>query len=378
MRALSWNCRGLARPAAIQALKAWVKMLRLDCLFLMETKIGVSQMVNICRGLQFDYGKYIPSRGMAGGLCFLWNKDAGIEVTEILDSGFLCKVEDKAVRHVWSLLAVYGTPYEEKKSDFWDFMTCKINSQSGPWALIGDLNVILNNEDKSGGSAFMRRHGAILQNFLFSTGGVNLGYSGCRYTWQNKRSNGHLVKERLDRVIVDTDWLTACPSGGVRNFPITCSGHSPILLDSCVTKPKGFRPFRFFEAWFNDPSSWDVIKEAWSRDVSSEELSYLGKKINRTQSALRWWSKHVYGDCDMRIKNLELELQALQSKEAHEVDSVAEATILNNLGELWKRKESLWKQRSRETWLAKGDRNSSFFHASTDGGSEKEEPYMEP
>uniref|UniRef100_A0A803PAG1 Zinc knuckle CX2CX4HX4C domain-containing protein n=1 Tax=Cannabis sativa TaxID=3483 RepID=A0A803PAG1_CANSA len=82
------------------------------------------------------------------------------------------------------------------------------------------------------------------------------------------------------------------------------------------------------EAWFDDSSSWDVIKEAWTRSALSEEPWCLGKIINYTQHALRWWSKNLYGECDNRIKELELELQTLQSKEVHDVNELAEATIL--------------------------------------------------
>uniref|UniRef100_A0A803Q2T5 Reverse transcriptase domain-containing protein n=1 Tax=Cannabis sativa TaxID=3483 RepID=A0A803Q2T5_CANSA len=262
----------------------------------------------------------------------LWNRNVDIKVLESLEYGFVCTVNDHEISSIWGLLAVYGTQMIE---------------------------------DKSGGRSFTHRDGAILQNFLLSTGSIDLGYSGCKYTWLNKRKNGGLVKERLDRVIVDTNWLTVCPEGGVRNLPITSSDHGAMVFDSIMCKTKGFRPFRFFEAWFEDPSCWEVIKEAWCRDNQENDRGSIGKSINRTQSALRWWSKNVFGDCDNKIKELEFELQTLQSKEVHETDEVAEEDILKNLGELWKRKESMWKQRSRELWLSKGDRNSSFFHAST-------------
>uniref|UniRef100_A0A803PER8 Reverse transcriptase n=1 Tax=Cannabis sativa TaxID=3483 RepID=A0A803PER8_CANSA len=169
------------------------------------------------------------------------NTEAGVDivVTETLNFGFVCTVKDHAVMKMWYLLAIYGTPYDDCKSAFWDHLADTINSLDGPCALMGDLNVLLSKEDKLGGRVFT------------------------------------------------------------------------------------------------------------------------------TQHALRWWSKNVYGECDNRIKELELELQTLRSKEAHEVDLLAEATVLLKLGEIWNRKESMWKQRSRELWLSHGDRNSSLFDAFT-------------
>ncbi|XP_030498125.1 uncharacterized protein LOC115713782 [Cannabis sativa] len=352
MKALSWNCRGLARPSAIQAILAWVKKWQVDCVFLMETKIGENHMRNICKNLHFDNGSYIPSVGIGGGFCLLWNNCVNIKILKKVESGFVCRVNDHGFQDSWHLFAVYGTPYADQKSEFWENLADQINSCNGPWALMGDLNVILAKEDKSGGRCFAYRDGSVLRNFLFSTGGVDLGFIGCKYTWQNKRGTGRLVKERIDRVIVDTSWLSLCPKGGVRNLPIISSDHGAILLDSCAFRPRGPRPFRFFEAWFSDLTSLSVIKEAWSSKDPNENNPTLMSKLVKTQNALRWWSKNVFGDCDLRIKQMELELQTLQSKEANEVDETTERRIQDSIMELWSRKESMWKQRSRELWLS--------------------------
>lgn len=37
--------------------------------------------------------------------------------------------------------------------------------------------------------------------------GVDLGYSGQKYTWKNKQDGHAIIKERLDRVVVSVDWL---------------------------------------------------------------------------------------------------------------------------------------------------------------------------
>uniref|UniRef100_A0A803PFQ0 Reverse transcriptase domain-containing protein n=1 Tax=Cannabis sativa TaxID=3483 RepID=A0A803PFQ0_CANSA len=57
--------------------------------------------------------------------------------------------------------------------------------------------------------------------------------------------------------------------------------------------------------------------------------------------------------------------QAIQSKEVDDHAVEEERRIENEILEILRRRESIWKQRSRELWLAKGDRNTSFFHAAT-------------
>uniref|UniRef100_A0A803Q980 Reverse transcriptase domain-containing protein n=1 Tax=Cannabis sativa TaxID=3483 RepID=A0A803Q980_CANSA len=65
------------------------------------------------------------------------------------------------------------------------------------------------------------------------------------------------------------------------------------------------------------------------------------------------------------MKLLENNLQAIQSKEVDDHAVEEERRIENEILEILRRRESIWKQRSRELWLAKGDRNTSFFHAAT-------------
>lgn len=52
-------------------------------------------------------------------------------------------------------------------------------------------------------------------------------------------------------------------------------------------------------------------------------------------------------------------------------DLVADDTLISSLNRNLlfanKAEEEYWKQRSRQTWLALGDRNTAYFHAQTKG-----------
>ncbi|KAM6559100.1 hypothetical protein CsatA_028339 [Cannabis sativa] len=248
MIVLSWNCRGLARPVAIQALKVWRRRYKVDCLFLIETKVGRDQMDKVRFELDFEFGIFIPALGLAGGFCLLWNKEANLKVARVRETSFECWVSDPSGGKDWTLFAIYGTPYKEQKDDFWEEVASYVKRCQSPWAVVGDLNVILEKDDKYGGRMVSYRDCEILSSFLEETGGIDLGFHGCKFTWRNKRDNGKLIRERIDRVLVDTDWLTLYPKAGVRNLPIVASDHGPILFDSLMCKRRGSGIFRFYEA----------------------------------------------------------------------------------------------------------------------------------
>ena len=68
MKILSWNCRGLSRPAAVRSLRALIHDHAPDVLFLFETKISLSQVSATLNRLGFFLISQVASCGSSGGL----------------------------------------------------------------------------------------------------------------------------------------------------------------------------------------------------------------------------------------------------------------------------------------------------------------------
>ncbi|KAF4361738.1 hypothetical protein F8388_026428 [Cannabis sativa] len=148
-------------------------------------------------------------------------------------------------------------------------------------------------EEKVGGRAFRSFEGAILQNFLMDSGGVDLGFTGPYLTWKNARDHPHRVRKRLDRAIASPCWCTQYPRACVKNHPIVASDHAPLTLDIDLNE-RGLRyPFRFFEVWTSDPT--------------------CGQKLTKTKWALKEWNKNHFGFRDAKLKRLHNENE-LRSK----------------------------------------------------------------
>ena len=66
----------------------------------------------------------------------------------------------------WDLFCVYGPPYGEEKSKFWNQMKEQVGCTRRPWALIEDFNHILSEDEKEGGTKSTWNFCRILQDFL--------------------------------------------------------------------------------------------------------------------------------------------------------------------------------------------------------------------
>lgn len=68
MNLIGWNSRGLGKPHTVRALKEMVKSLKLDLLFLSETRIEGNKVEVLASDIGFSNYFSVDQQGLGGGL----------------------------------------------------------------------------------------------------------------------------------------------------------------------------------------------------------------------------------------------------------------------------------------------------------------------
>lgn len=61
---------------------------------------------------------------------------------------------------------------------------------------------------------------------------LDLGYSGNPFTWTNGRHGRGLIKERLDRGLVNREWCLLFPRATVTHIARVASDHAQVILNT--------------------------------------------------------------------------------------------------------------------------------------------------
>lgn len=109
---------------------------------------------------------------------------------------------------------------------------------------------------------------------------------------------------KLDRFLVNANWIELFPRVLQNCLPILGSDHVPIRLESGIHISK-LRPFRFEKAWLSASNFLDLIKEWWDApQLVGCGAFIMAKKIALLRDQLRNWAKVDFGS--IKLKKLAL------------------------------------------------------------------------
>lgn len=75
----------------------------------------------------------------------------------------------------------------------------------------------------------------------------DLKWWGHKYTWWNKQERDDKIESKLDRVLVNGEWLTEFPLSEENFLLLEIFDHSPNLVSIGEVKNGRPKPFRFFD-----------------------------------------------------------------------------------------------------------------------------------
>ncbi|KAF9596825.1 hypothetical protein IFM89_013873 [Coptis chinensis] len=251
----------------------------------------------------------IPNR--TGNIWVFWRKGLNVSLLGLSHQQITVKVGEATVSLVHA-----RSPYVQRRALWDELNTLGINV--GAWVVAGDFNIVTTATERKGGCspcqlAVNEFVEFINKNALLDS--TNLGY---KFSWCNKRIGERRMLQKIDRMLVNQQWMEAAAGWKSKILKRKFSDHSPVVgwLTS-IPKPTNI-PFRFKRIWINHEGLKEVVKQSWEEPLEDVPIRKVMKKLKRLKLALKQWSWEVFGNLKIRREQAEAELeQVLREQEEH-------------------------------------------------------------
>nr|XP_009767123.1 PREDICTED: uncharacterized protein LOC104218348 [Nicotiana sylvestris]XP_016478926.1 PREDICTED: uncharacterized protein LOC107800291 [Nicotiana tabacum] len=169
-------------------------------------------------------------------------------------------VEDE---NIFNLTMYYAKCEPVMRRPLWDILRHKSSTYTIPWCVIGDFNVIAFVEEKIGGIPYQMSKILDFFSMTEDSGLVDLVYYGHKYTGSNGRGPNSISWKRLDRGLVNDQWLTAFPATTVHHLASAGSDHNPLLMEINVRQEMDNRYFKFLNCWVDNEKFFPLVEEEY-------------------------------------------------------------------------------------------------------------------
>ncbi|XP_060968377.1 uncharacterized protein LOC133035945 [Cannabis sativa] len=146
----------------------------------------------------------------------------------------------------------------------------------------------------------------------------------------------------------------------------TLSDHCSYVVSSAITQDIGIKPFRFYNHWTEHENFVQVVIESWVKPIKASGLLVIHLKCLQLKHVLRNFNK-IVGDVEFTYQQAKDNYLSSRHEAQSDPGNISllevEKAAAEELCNRDKMLHSFLKQRSKVTWLQKGDENNAYFYA---------------
>ncbi|XP_074290277.1 uncharacterized protein LOC141617008 [Silene latifolia] len=190
---------------------------------------------------------------------------------------------------------------------------------------------------------------------------------GSLFTWNNKQDPSTRIYSRLDRVLVNQSWLRRFQDSYAHFYTKGLMDHTPCIIQTSENTPVKRRSFKYFHMWSKSEQFHACVKDIWDQKWYGTKMFILVKKLKSLKQPLKPLNRAQFDDIENNTVRAWQHLEYIQGKlrsDPLNVDLIQqEINAAKCYRELNDACYAFLTQKSKVTWVDKGDNNTKYFHS---------------
>ncbi|XP_074288009.1 uncharacterized protein LOC141613166 [Silene latifolia] len=260
---------------------------------------------------------------------------------------------------------VYAYNGTQERKELWDRLCVFKRSIQGAWVICGDFNTVLVPAERLGGNSSVEE----MEDFKACVDECEVAdspASGSFFTWCNKQDPATRVYSRLDRVLVNHQWLSDHPSVYAHFYCEGIFDHSPCVLQAFDDKDKKRRSFKYYNMWSQAENFKLCVQANWKGNWFGTKMYILTRQLKNLKCHLRKLNKENFADIENNFYRAQMHLEDIQDRLRRDPQNFQliemERDASNSVRFLATASHDFLVQKSKVTWMEKGDSNTKYFH----------------
>ncbi|XP_074298892.1 uncharacterized protein LOC141629862 [Silene latifolia] len=196
---------------------------------------------------------------------------------------------------------------------------------------------------------------------------VDIAATGSYFTWNNKQEAAIRVYSRLDRALVNHEWVNDRADYYAHFHVEGYFDHTPCIIQRQSSTCQRKSSFKYFNMWSGVALFIPTVQKIWEHCIYGTPMFQIVQKLRMLKNPLKALNRDLFGDvennCMRALKYLEYIQTQLRSDPTNSDLITTELVALKEYQELQTACNSFLVQKSKAVWLTDGDSNTKMFHS---------------